>query len=1080
MTIRKKVTLSALAISMLTASLGGLPLSQKGLYQKLGIIQTVNAAAETELPSSVFLERMRSLYAALAAGDKTDMQEVRNLRDEIAGLDVAANQQLIDPVWNKISAKLPESVDKAELKASLFRLVKAVGSFRYDPDATDLEAIRTNPEYRATLKTIAAAGGDENIKIDDFLVFLFGDGSSKKGVEGTIGGLLAEKSPEELIQLLGNKQGITAVLLQATEKLLGETESYKFSSILKNLGVTPQDVRATVLNFQLKLQKDEPAISAMTVAYIRSAAKPNVVITADGRVHTYTLKVFGVSIIPFVLQWSKVSGDPGVTVSPNGVVSIPDNAASGKAVIQAKLINPYGGSAKVIFEQEVTLSTAQEEETVFPVAPFLERMNKLHGALAAGDPADIQAVRGLRDEISRLDFRKDQALIDPIWNKLATKLPATTDQAKLKATLFDMIKAVGSIPYDSQASGLEAIRSNPEYRAALKEIGAAGGEPSFVIDDLLVYLFGDGGLKPGIEGAIKKQIAALSSTELLRLLGDKQAVAKLVSKATEQILSETDTYKVSSLLSGLGITSIEVNATLASFQLKLKKDEPAQQALTIASIRAAAVETVKTSEDGREQAYGLKVFGVAIPQLALRWSKVSGSEKVNVSANGKVTLSRDAESASAVIRATFINPYGGTAKVVFEKEVTLTAVEGEGDHFPSEKFLERMNKLHAALLAGDPADVQDVRNLRDEISKLTFAKDQALIDPVWNKIKAKLPATANQEELKKSLFQIIQAVGSIQYDPEGKDLEAIRTNPEFRATLKTIAAAGGVTNLTMDDFLVLLFGDGDDRLGIEGTVRDIISDMNSKELAQLLGNKNKINEVLLKAMAEILSDKEDYALSEAFYNLGVKSTDVRSAVLKFQVKLTHDERAINALTVAYIRSEVISAVKVSTNGRQHDYTLKLFDKALPSSFLKWKKVSGSKDVTVDSKGKVTIPKNIATGSAVIQATLINPYGGSAKVVFQQEVTLVNSEVETDPKAELKEIAQALDVELAAINKKLKAATNDEQKAQLVLEVVQARNVAVNEINKVNASNALKNKAINETKSKVNKLLTAIIMEIMRS
>ncbi|WP_053372376.1 DUF1542 domain-containing protein [Paenibacillus sp. FJAT-27812] len=1079
MTIRKKVTLSALAISMLTASLGGLPLSQKGLYQKLGIIQTANAA-ETELPSSVFLERMRGLYDALAAGDKTDMQEVRNLRDEIAGLDEAANQQLIDPVWNKISAKLPETVDQAELKASLFRLVKAVGSFRYDPNASDLEAIRTNPEYRATLKTIAAAGGDENIRLDDFLVFLFGDGGSRKGVEGTIGSLLAEKTPTELIQLLGNKQGITAVLLQATEKLLGDTGSYKFSSILSNLGVTPQDVRATVLNFQLKLQKDEPAISAMTVAYIRSAAKPNVKITADGRVHTYTLNVFGVSIIPLVLQWSKVSGDAQVSVSPNGVVSIPSNVASGKAVIQARLINPYGGSAKVIFEQEVSLTTAQEEETEFPTAPLIERLNKLHSALAAGDPADIQAVRDLRDEIAGLNFATDQVLIDPIWNKLAAKLPATADQAKLKETLFNIMKAVGSIQYDPQASGLEAIRTNPEYRAALKALGAAGGEPSFVVDDLLLYLFGDGGAKLGVEGTIRKQIAALSSTELLRLLGDKQAFAALVPKAIEQLLGETDDYKVSSLLSSVGITANELNATLAGIQLKLKKDEPAQAALTIASVRAGAVETVKTSEDGREQVFSLKVFGVAVPSLALRWSKVSGSENVKVAANGTVTLSRGTQTGSAVIRATFINPYGGTAKVIFEKQVTLTAAEGEGDHFPAEEFLKRMNKLHAALLAGDPSDVKDVRNLREEITKLSFAKDQALIDPVWNKIKAKLPASVNQEELKKSLFQIIQAVGSIQYDPEGKDLEAIRTNPEFRATLKTIAAAGGVTTLTMDDFLLLLFGDGNDRPGIEGTVRDIISDMNTKELAQLLGNKDKMNEVLMEAMAEIIAEKDDYALSEALYNLGVKSTDIRSTVLKFQVKLKNDERALNALTVAYIRSEVISAVKVTANGRQHDYTLKLFGKELPSSLLRWKKVSGSKDVTVDSKGKVTLPKKVATGTAVIQATLINPYGGSAKVIFQQEVTLINGEVETDPKAELQKIAQALDDKLAAINKKLKAATNDEQKAELVLEVVQARNEAVNAINNVKATNSLKNKAINETKSKVNKLLTAIIMEIMRS
>lgn len=1079
MTFRKKVTLSALAISMLTATLGGLPLSQKGLSEKLGFAETVSAA-ESELPASVFLERMKGLYAALAAGDPADLQEVSDFRDEIAGLDEAANVQLIDPIWNKISAKLPASVDKAELKASLFRIIKAVGSFRYDPQASDLEAIRTNPEFRATIKTIAAAGGDENIKLDDFLVFMFGDGGSRKGVEGTIGSLLAEKSPTELVQLLGNKQGITAVLLEATEKLLGQTNQYKFSAIMKNLGVTPKDVRSTVLQFQLKLKKDEPAISAMTVAYIRSAAQSNVKISYDGRVHTYSLNVFGAYILPAVLQWSKVSGDPSVTVHPDGVVTIPDDETGGTALIQAKLINPYGGAAKVIFEKEVTLSGAVQPDTEFPVDPFLERMGKLQSALAAGDPADIQAVIQLRNELAQLDFETDQALIDPIWNKLSAKLPASADQAKLKASLFEIFKAVISIPYDGQAASLDAIRSNPEYRATLMALGKAGGESSFVVDDLLVFFFGAEGSSDGLEGSIRNHLAGLSPTGLLQLLGNKQAVTNLLFQKTELLLSDIGSYKVSSVMSQLGVTSKEFNLTWINFQQKLKQDEPAVQALTGALMRSEAVETAKVSENGREQKFSLKVFGVDVPSQALRWSKVSGSEDIKVATNGTVTLQRDAESGKAVIQAAFINPYGGTAKVVFEKEVTLTAVAGEGDHFPSETFLARMNKLHAALLAGDPADVQDVRDLRDELAKLDWAKDQALIDPIWSKIEPNLPASADKAALKKNLFQIIQAVGAIQYDPEAKQLEAIRTNPEFRRALKTIAAAGGVTNLTMDDFLVLLFGDGDDRLGVEGTVRDIISDMKPKDLAQLLGNKEKINAVLTEAMGKILLNKDDYALSEAFSNLGVKPADVRAAVLQFQMKLKQDEKAINALTVAYIRSEVISAVKVTAGGRQHEYTLKLFGTELPSSFLRWKKVSGSKDVTVDARGKVSIPKKVAEGKAVIQATLINPYGGSAKVVFQQEVTLVNEDVETDPKEEFKKIAAVLGEKLDEVKKQLKAAEDDEQKAQLIMEVVQARNEAINSINEVEATNALKNKAVNETKSKVNKLLTTIIMEIMHS
>jgi hypothetical protein len=135
------------------------------------------------------------------------------------------------------------------------------------------------------------------------------------------------------------------------------------------------------------------------------------------------------------------------------------------------------------------------------------------------------------------------------------------------------------------------------------------------------------------------------------------------------------------------------------------------------------------------------------------------------------------------------------------------------------------------------------------------------------------------------------------------------------------------------------------------------------------------------------------------YNLGVKPLDVGSTVLNFQVKLKYDVPAINALSVAYIRSEAKSTVKVTANGRNHDYGLTFLGIEIPSSVLKWTKVSGSKDVTVDSKGKVSIPNKVAKGTAVIQAALVNPYGGPAKVIFQQEVTLVNGNVKQSKKVD---------------------------------------------------------------------------------
>jgi hypothetical protein len=670
-TFRKKMTLSALAVSMLTASLGGLPLSQKGLAEKLGFVNVANAA-ESGLPSTFLLDQMNKFYAALAAGDPADVQDVRNLRDEIAGLDDTADQHLIDPIWNKISAKLPASVDQAKLKTSLFQLIKAVGSFQFDPQASDLEAIRTNPEFRETLKTIAVAGGDNsNINMDDLLVFLLGDGGSRKGVKGTIVDILAEKSPLEMAQLLGNKQGIIAVLLQAMEKLMGETDAYKFSSILANLGVTPQDVQATVQGFLLKLQKDEPAINALTIAFIRSEAKSSVIISEDGLTQKYSLNVFGLNVPSLVLQWAKVSGSPDVSVTPDGTVTIPEGVDSASAVIQAKLINPYGGAAKVIFQQEVTLTAADEVGNIFPVEQFLERMNKLRAALLAGDPADVLAVRNLRDEIAGLDVAADQALIDPVWNRIAPQLPASVDQAKLKASLFEIIKAVGSFQYDPQASALEAIRTNPQYRATLKTIAAASGVKSLKVDDFLIFLFGDGKELKGIEGTILGIVADMKPKELGDLLSKKDKINAVVDEARAEILSEKENYALSAVLYNLGVTPDDVRSTVLNFQDKLKYDVPAINALTVAYIRSEAVPTVKVTANGRHHEYGLTVLGIEIPSSDLKWTKVSGSKDVTVESNGKVTIPNKVKTGTAVIQAALVNPNGGPAKVIFQQEVTL-------------------------------------------------------------------------------------------------------------------------------------------------------------------------------------------------------------------------------------------------------------------------------------------------------------------------------------------------------------------------------------------------------------------------
>ncbi|WP_424767434.1 hypothetical protein [Paenibacillus sp. sgz302251] len=725
------------------------------------------------------------------------------------------------------------------------------------------------------------------------------------------------------------------------------------------------------------------------------------------------------------------------------------------------------------------VSVANAADSGLPSSVFLQRMNALHAALAAGDPADVEDVRKLRDEIAGLDEAANLQLLDPVWNKISAKLPESVDQAKLKTNLFRMVKAVFSIRYDVAASDLEAIRMNSEFRVTLKTISAAGGDANIVMDDFLVFLLGDGGDRKGVEGTISAELTGMSSMQLLSLLGNKQGITAVLLQASEKLLKETDAYKFSSILHELGVTPQDVRATVLNFQIKLQKDEPAINAMTVSYVRTAASASAKMSEDGRRHDYSLKVFGVDVPSAALKWEKVSGSEAVNVTPSGIVTIPAGVAGASAVIQAKLVNPYGGSNKLIFEKEVTLTAKEEQpGDVFPAEQFLERMNKLYAALVAGDPGDARDVRSLRDEIAGLDASKDQALLDPLWNAIALNLASSADQAQLKTSLFEMIKALGSFQYDPNASDLEAIRTNPEFRATLKTLAAAGGVSNITMDDFLIVLFGDGGERKGIEGAILDIVADMKPKEIAQLFGDKQKINAVVIEAMIEVLAESDDYALSKALQNLGVKSEVIRSTVLNFQAKLKYDEPAMSALAVAFIRSEVKPSVKITEDGRQHEYQLMVLGVEIPSSVLKWTKLSGSKDVKVEANGKFSIPKKVPSAAAVIQAAIVNPHGGEMKVIFKQEVTLVNDKGQIEIDKKIGEIFHTLDDQLVKLQTKLKSAKNDKQKVSLILEAVRAGNNAVKKIEKVDASKSVEDKAINEVKDKVNRLIMLIVRDLL--
>ncbi len=705
---------------------------------------------------------------------------------------------------------------------------------------------------------------------------------------------------------------------------------------------------------------------------------------------------------------------------------------------------------------------------------ILDRVNELFEALAAGDPSDFQDVLNLRSEIASLGESDYEPLIAPIWSKIAGKLPEGVDGEAAKANLLKWVKAIASARYDPELSEFKAIRRDPEFIAMIRLIETAGGGVNVTLQDTAEFLLGDGGARKGIEGTLVDLTSGLSTMELAQLLASQEKLTEVLIQATDIVVRDTDNYKVSQLLNNLGITSGDIGNVVRGLQRKLQKDEPAVRALLIAYIRTVAEANVQISEDGREHRYSLAVHGTEIPSFLLRWDKLSGDPEAIVTPEGVVTIPGDVESASAVIQASLANPLNGVTKTICKLQITLTAKQAEGEQFPIEAFIARMSPIRDALLAGDPSDVRAVRNLRDELAGLDAASNLKLIDPVWRRIAPRLPADIDQAALRQRLFEAVRAAGAIHYDPQASELQTVLSDSNYRAAMLTIGEAAGIKQLTMDDYLIFWFGDGEGRGGVEGEIRNIISGMKPSELARLLGSSNRQETVRNQAIAAVLSRTEAYPLSAALTGLGVRSDDIGSAIASFRSKLRNDELAAVAWTAATIRAEAVPTVDVAPNGRQHQYGLTFLGVEIPPSVLKWTKVSGSKDVNVSASGKVTIPNKIAEATAVIQAVWTNSSIRSGKVVFRQEVTLVNG----DYVRKVDDIVKEMKEKLGDIDRRLKGAEGDEEKVQLLLETIQLNKDTVNEIRAAEAPKREKDKAIGETQKLTLKMTTRIVQSLL--
>ncbi|GGF59002.1 hypothetical protein GCM10010912_00220 [Paenibacillus albidus] len=262
MTLKKKLAVSTLAVSMAAATVAGIPLSGKGLAQQLGFTGTASAAS---ISNADVKANIVKLYNALT---DTEKQALLKYQTEAGSISQAKYEAIFEPILAKLALSGPDVQTSHKLFTSVSSVVYDV--YAIDNDFAKLKEIRYDEKNIALLKGIAAKAGVANLTVDDLIEFLLGTG----GVEAELRALISSKTTAELLEIVSNPNGQEALLNEAIDKVMdnriGSDGAATVSQVVYNLGITKGDVKQTLKNLSTEITSAKPAAKALATAYIRA------------------------------------------------------------------------------------------------------------------------------------------------------------------------------------------------------------------------------------------------------------------------------------------------------------------------------------------------------------------------------------------------------------------------------------------------------------------------------------------------------------------------------------------------------------------------------------------------------------------------------------------------------------------------------------------------------------------------------------------------------------------------------------------------------------------------------------------
>ncbi|WP_342436976.1 S-layer homology domain-containing protein [Paenibacillus sp. FSL L8-0436] len=257
MTLKKKLAVSTLAVSMAAASVAGFPFSSQGLAKHLSGV--ASAASSNDVIFTALKDRANVLYATLAEADK---QILRDFRGELQGLTQAQLEADFAPVTDKLTFLTKDD------KSLLHKLYVEIVTSAYTPDysaVTDIQKSENYQAYKDLVKKIAGEIGLPNLTVDEVYTSIFGT----NGVEQTLIPLFKGQSEAVILAALQDEN--SALFKQAKEATLkvavGSSTVNGVLNGLNKFGVTRVELAAVKNNLQASVTKEKAAALVLARAY---------------------------------------------------------------------------------------------------------------------------------------------------------------------------------------------------------------------------------------------------------------------------------------------------------------------------------------------------------------------------------------------------------------------------------------------------------------------------------------------------------------------------------------------------------------------------------------------------------------------------------------------------------------------------------------------------------------------------------------------------------------------------------------------------------------------------------------------